>query len=174
MTFDLIINLTASFIALVVGLFWKDRFVPWLRSFLYRGIIVKGKWRILQEEMAVDGKELAVKRETYVDLNQYADTLSGSATSIATYSDKSQDFIVYDVRGEIKDRFVSVHFKVNDSTKIAYSSFLLEVVGDGHVMKGYRAFYGFKRQEIRAISCNWVSANSKKVTNPKIIDDIKN
>jgi hypothetical protein len=108
MTIDLGINLIASFIALIIGLFWKDRFVPWLRSILYRGIIIKGKWRIIQDELTVDGKEVAIKRETYVDLNQYADALSGTATSIATHQDGNQDFIVYDVRGEIKDRFVSI------------------------------------------------------------------
>jgi len=165
MTNDLLVNLAAAFIALLIGLFWKERIVPWLRKILYRGIIIHGKWRIEQAEQSVDGGEISTKREIYVDLVQRADNLSGTATSIATFSDGAQDFIIYDVHGEIKDRFVTIYLKVNDNSRIAYSSFLLEVVGNGQLMKGYRVFYGFKKQEIRAISCTWVNANSKKGIN---------
>lgn len=162
MTTDLLINLAASFIALLVGLFWKEKIVPWLRKLLYRGIIIHGKWRIEQADQPVDGGTISTKRDIYVDLIQRADVLSGTATSIASYEDGTQDFIIYDVNGEIRDRFVTIYLKVNDSSRIAYSSFLLEVVGNGQLMKGYRVFYGFKKQEIRAIGCTWVSANAKK------------
>lgn len=136
----------------VSSLFLKRVVLPNYRIYLYRGLDITGQWRVKQDQIAVDGEELSVKRETTVVLKQKGHDLEGRATSTALGGGAHQAIYTYAATGEIKDRFVMLSFKADDRDRIGYSSFLLEVVGDGRRMVGYRVFYALLRRKVSAIS----------------------
>jgi hypothetical protein len=88
-------------------------------------------------------------------ISQKAYLIKGAATANHVEAEKSIDVINYEISGHICDRFVSITFRNKDKTRIAYSIFLLEVRGDGTHMTGYRAFYGLRKETIRAVECTW-------------------
>ena len=59
----------------------------------------------------------------------------------------------YKVNGKIRDRFVWLELVNKNKNTIAYSYFLVEVVGDGTKMLGYRSFYALRKGEINAVEC---------------------
>jgi hypothetical protein len=162
----IVINVISSGIVLIIALTWNQWIVPWFKSLVYKGIKIDGTWKIEQSNQMVDGTALEIQRAIDINLQQNANELKGEAsariiqtipmnTQTPTNLDKSTNTVIfYDVKGEIKDRFVSLVLIPKEQNKIAYSVFLLEVVGDGNLLKGYRTFYGYKKLKICAIGCD--------------------
>ena len=151
---DLSINILAATICFTFGLAWKSILTPFFHELLYRGIRIEGKWEILPNQLTCDGTELKVVRSTIVNLNQKGFKVEGNATSIAIVDGKN-DMIHYRVKGEIKDRIVSITFYNTDNTRLAYSLFLLEVTSSGQTIQGYRVFYALIASKINSVSCIW-------------------
>lgn len=156
---DISIELIGSGLTLIIALFWQRGIIPFFENLVYRGIRIEGNWSLSQNNSTADGSNLKTSRETVLELKQKATRLTGTATSVLTNSDNSKDFIYYNVEGEVKDRFVTLYLKCRKKNRIAYSTFLLEIVSDGYCMKGYRTFYGLKRQKINATNCVLTKAN---------------
>jgi hypothetical protein len=165
------INVISSGIVLIIALTWNKWLLPWFKSLVYKGIIIDGTWKIEQATQMVDGSNLAVQRAIDINLQQNANELTGDASAriietqtitpstqnVETKQSKNLNTVIYyDVKGEIKDRFVSLVLRPKEQNKIAYSVLLLEVVGDGNTLKGYRTFYGYKKLKICAISCDLI------------------
>lgn len=151
---DISIELIGSGLTLIVALFWQKGIVPFFENLVYRGIRIDGNWTLQQQmKSTADGTTIGTKRDTVLEITQKATKISGTATSILKSDDSTQDFIYYTINGEVKDRFVTLILKCRKKDRIAYSTFLLEVVSDGYKMVGYRTFYGLKRQKINATSC---------------------
>lgn len=157
---DISIELIGSGLTLIIALFWQKGIVPFFENLVYRGIRIDGNWALSQQmDSTADGTSLGTSRETVLEITQKATKLSGTATSILTNSDSSKDFIYYTIQGEVKDRFVTLILKCRKMNRIAYSTFLLEIVSDGYIMKGYRSFYGLKRQKINATNCTLIKGH---------------
>lgn len=129
--------------------------LPLYQNFTYHGVRVDGTWCLDEAKITADGGTLSTVWMISATLRQTAYRISGVATAISVRENKTSDVINYIVAGNIRDRFVSLHFHNQDEHRIAYSGFLLEIVGDGATMKGYRAFYGLKKQVIRSIESTW-------------------
>lgn len=156
---DISIELIGSGLTLIIALFWQKGIIPFFENLVYRGIRIEGNWFLKQNNITADGSNLSTNRETVLELKQKATKLTGTAASVSTNNDNSKDFIYYTVEGEVKDRFVTLYLKCRKKNRIAYSAFLLEIVSDGYCMKGYRTFYGLRRQKINATSCTLIKAS---------------
>ncbi|HEY9000128.1 MAG TPA: hypothetical protein VIM89_02160 [Mucilaginibacter sp.] len=128
--------------------------IPFIETLLYKGIYIGEKWTIeMADDRTADQTTLSATRNTVLEIKQRANKLSGKATSSLIMDDETSDCIFYNIEGEIKDRFVTLFLKCSTKSRMAYSTFLLEIVSDGSLMKGYRTFYGLKRERINAIAC---------------------
>lgn len=153
----ILINVVSTGVVLIIALTWNKWIIPWVKSIVYKGIRINGTWTIEQSGTMVDGTQMAVQRHVDVILIQNANELKGNATArvISSENTKNQDVLYYQVKGEIRDRFVSLIFVPSEQSRILYSVFLLEVVSDGNLLKGYRTFYGHKKMAICALSCKF-------------------
>ncbi len=155
--YNLTIEITGSFIAFILAFFWYKSIIPEFEKIVYKGVKIGGEWKFIQAEKFADGTKPDVVREIIINIKQKAHRLEGNAKSIKTNEhNEITDVLTYDISGEISDRFVTLNFKSNDQIRVAYSNCLLEVVSMGHVMKGYRNFYGFKKEKICSVYCELI------------------
>ncbi|HRR08274.1 MAG TPA: hypothetical protein PLO56_06240 [Rhodothermales bacterium] len=152
---NIILGVVSGILTNAFSNYFKKTIIPYYQTIKYKGINIEGEWIVEHISTPTGGGTLRIKRKTIVRIEQKAHNLIGTANSVASFDDGTEDMLVYDVSGEITDRFAIVNFKVNDKTRIAYSSFLLEVTNDGHTLKGFRTFYGMQACTIRAIQCIW-------------------
>jgi hypothetical protein len=129
--------------------------LPAYRNYVYKGIRVDGDWIIFQSDKPADGESLTTKWILFATLEQKAYEISGSVTASHLEDSNPTDVINYYLDGRIFDRFLSLTLRTKDSSRIAYSTFLLEVTGDGSRMRGYRSFYGLRKGSIRSVACTW-------------------
>jgi len=151
---DISIELIGSGLTLIIAVLWQRGIIPFFENLIYKGIRVEGNWTISQSNVTADGSGISIERTTVIEIKQKANKLSGTATSIQTKENNTKDCIFYTVEGEVKDRFVTLFLKCRKKNRMAYSIFLLEIVSDGSIMKGYRTFYGLKREKINSIYCD--------------------
>jgi hypothetical protein len=130
--------------------------LPAYQDWKYEGMRIDGQWVLQHIGKAADGRNLESTTMS-ASLIQKAHSIQGSATAILDGKADAREIVVYKVTGEIRDRFVTLYLRAADRRRIAHSSFLLEVVGDGGRMEGTRAFYGLKQQAVRAIECAWTT-----------------
>jgi hypothetical protein len=150
---EIAIALISSLLAFVIAFIWQKGLIPFFENIVYKGIRIDGNWTVEQPNNTADGTTLSVSRKMSIELVQKASRLSGHATSFYDRNDGTRDTIFYSIEGEVKDRFVTLFLKCRKKNRMAYSTFLLEVVSDGHLMKGFRNFYGLKEQKINSVSC---------------------
>jgi hypothetical protein len=140
----------------VNGCTWlvRDQLLPLYLDWIYQGMRIDGNWALEHLGTAADGRGLAAATMS-ATLKQKAHSIGGIATAVLKNEDEADDVVTYKVTGEIRDRFVTLYLRATDKSRIAHSSFLLEIVGDGGCMEGCRAFYGLKQRSVRAIECAW-------------------
>ncbi len=146
-------------------------FLPKYRDLVYQGTRVSGTWVICQSNTPSDGDPLSTVWALSATLEQKAYVLKGNATASLVEKNLSLDAINYTVTGHIYDRFVVLMMRNNDPARIAHSTFLLEVKGDGNQMIGYRSFYGLYDENIRAVACKWkrgFTANAACFAQPEV------
>ncbi len=131
-------------IAILIGSRIFNRIVlPWYQSLIYSGILVEGQW--------YTGSVPNSTQEAKLELDQYAHRIKGIATytdgsTVNSFSEKVRTF---KVSGTLKDRFVLLTLEHTDRKRIGVTAYLLEVVGDGRIMKGGRVFYNVSGDEIK-------------------------
>jgi hypothetical protein len=152
---DLFKDILVSISAFLLGFFVKTLVIPWIETLTYKGVIIKGSWSVQQVEPNLLGITLSEIRFTQVELNQSAGKLSGQATSYRLENGAQKDRNSYNVTGMIRDRFVIINFTNSDKNKIAVSTFLLLVGGNGDSMEGPRSFYGSRNESLNAINTIW-------------------
>jgi hypothetical protein len=145
-------NLATAFVTNVV--------LPTYRSYVYKGVEVCGDWVIATTGDVLDREGLAEHWDLLASLEQKANEITGRATARRNRADGSEVVIGYSISGHIYDRILSLTFRTRDQALIAYSTFLVEVVGDGTEMRGLRTFYGLRRGGIRGIECVWRKGGS--------------
>jgi len=152
---SIIVGVATGVTANLVTYLFVTVWLPSYRNYVYRGIRVTGDWIISQSDMPADGERLTTKWVLSATLEQKAYVISGNVTATHLHDGEATDVINYDLDGHIFDRFLSLTLRTKDTTRIAYSTFLLEVTGDGSRMKGYRSFYGLRKGTIRSVECTW-------------------
>ena len=162
MDWSLLIAIVTGVTANAVCWFFVQHVTPIIQTFVYRGIKVSGTWIVEQPQLASDGSTLTTNWETTVVLSQHAHQLKGTAGAQRKLENEEEEkeVVHYNVSGRIVDRFAYLEFQNSDCKRIAHSSFLLEVIGDGSLMAGYRSFYGLKAYKIRSIETRWKRGRS--------------
>lgn len=155
--------LTGVFANLVTNLF-INVWLPAYRDYVYKGVRIQGDWILNQGQDTIDKNKLGNDWSVSITLNQKAYKLSGFGTAQRFSPDSNReviDIIYYDITGSIFDRLVFLYLRPQDKTRLAHSSFHVEVISDGNSMSGYRTFYGLKMNKIRAVD---VKLNRKSVS----------
>lgn len=152
---SIIVGVATGVTANLMTYLFVNVWLPSYRNYVYKGIRVSGDWIISQGQCPADGESLTVKWILSATLEQKAYEVCGQATATHFKEGTATDVINYDIHGHLFDRFLSITLRNKDVTRIAYSTFLLEVSGDGSRMLGYRSFYGLRMGTIRAVECTW-------------------
>lgn len=152
---SIVVGVTTGVVANLATHLFVNVVMPAYRKYVYQGIRVQGTWSLSQNQEVVDKKGLSRHWKVSATLKQQAYSISGYASAILVDEENASDIVNYEVVGHIYDRIVSFTFRVKDTSRLAHSSFLLEVTGDGAEMVGYRSFYGTKLKTIRATECVW-------------------
>ena len=141
-------GLITTFLLWLINNYWVKTFTPWYEKRVYRGVIIQGTWHLVDE---TDDDKDADPWGQYeiINLKQIAHRLKGSATLVPK---KGTDVgtIGLDVLGDISDRFVSLTLKSPTQSRLSYSVSLLEIVGDGNVLRGSTVIYDVSNEKISA------------------------
>ncbi len=127
--------------AAVVGLiavFVKQILIPWYRSITYDGVVIAGEWHCIDPGMS---------QEIIFNLRQRAGNIYGEATFIWDHErdDSVRMYEVvrkFNITGIVRDRFVQLTLLNGNPERFGVNSYLLELCGDGRIMKGTFSFYG--------------------------------
>lgn len=154
-----LLNIVSAIIFLLIGIYWKSKFIPWLSKYKYNGIYLNGQWEVLHEKKTSQGYNLTVNRKIIVFLNQTGNIIKGKAisTPLNNQDSKNYEFII---EGSINDGFVYISF--NSENKLTYvkTVYYLRVQGDGSNLDGYQIFYGTKKNEINSRKIQWKRINT--------------
>lgn len=121
----------------VIHVLWTKTIVPWYEQRVYKGVKIEGTWCLVDDSNDKDGHW--AQREI-LGLKQTAHRLTGSLTLLPKEGENS-DSIVLDAVGDISDRFVSLSFKSPIQDRLSYSVLLVEIVEDGHKLRGKTSMY---------------------------------
>lgn len=61
----------------------------------------------------------------------------------------------YKLKGELKDRFLTLTGRNTDNKSLGVNAILLEVIGDGKTMKGFSSRYSITSKEIKSHQIQW-------------------
>ncbi len=131
--------------------FWNDTVIPKYESHVYKGLNIQGTWEL------VDGPDDdgSWAQHEVMSLKQIAHRLSGTATLVPK-PDLNSETISLDVSGDISDRFVSLTFRSPIKNRLSYSVLLLEIVGDGNILRGSTAMYDVGKEVISSHEVEYV------------------
>jgi hypothetical protein len=120
--------LTSALLYICVRIF-RDLALPEIRELLYRGVDISGPWHWKN----------AHGDSAKIELTQKADVLTG----VYSYVNSSHqgDIKIFQVKGNVRDRFVQMTMQSADPKRLGALSYLLEVTGDGNLLKGCCSFY---------------------------------
>lgn len=126
--------ITSCLIFIVLQLFQK-RFLPWYQTIIYSGIKIAGEWT----SKATDDFVQDIKLE----INQSANNLEGVAIFVRkpTPINSMEQFRSFKLAGKIQDRFIHLIVINKNDNRLGLNLFLLEIVGDGRIMKGGHTYY---------------------------------
>ena len=155
---DILKDLAATAIIFIVGLTWKSTIYPFLQSVLYTGVDISGRWSVNQTGTTFLNEQLSVTRNTQVTLKQTAHRLSGKAESSVVSGGAGGMSNTYKITGKINNGLVLINFISVEKNKIAVSTFLLQVNGNGNEMDGDRLYRSSKTDKIDCIACQWTKS----------------
>ena len=129
-------GILASMAFSVLGVIYWKVIDPYLKTLLYNGSDIAGQWFAFPSEM---------QQNIEVVIIQKGAELKGRASFVVREGDKRagyfEDIRSFDLKGQIKDRFVTINGTCPDRSRIGAINFLLEVRGDGRQLIGYTCFY---------------------------------
>jgi nucleoside 2-deoxyribosyltransferase len=113
----------------------------------YRGVNVAGSWTVVfpKDEH---------RREITIELQQCGERLSGVSTHIKKSEEIRGDRVrTYKIEGRVYNRFVLINGMSANPQRLAINSFLLEITGDGQVMRGAVMAYSTVNTGIFSLPC---------------------
>jgi hypothetical protein len=116
---------------------------------------IEGRWKVNHIGDAIDGDELEASWSIEVVLKQAQSHLSGTATARCISGSSAGHNVSYNVRGVFAASIVDVAFQEASLSSRNRSVFLLQPIGDGTLLEGYRTFFGRNKNVIRVIACKW-------------------
>ena len=105
------------------------------------------------KERSIEDIKIAVENSDPVVTVWDCDRIIGFAISTDENDKESTHF---EIKGEVRERFVILALYVKDQSRLGYQCLLLEVVSDGNTMEGYRNVYGILMKQIRSVKCTLV------------------
>jgi hypothetical protein len=140
--------------------YFRSTLIPYLADRTYRHIDLSDKdWRIVHAGSPINGEKLESEWKTSICIRQTGDKIKGEATTSCTKGSKMGTQRNFDVTGTVNNGIVLLSMRNKDRSIKSHSAFLLQVVGEGNVLQGYRLFYGMNRNEINGTRCNIIRGN---------------
>jgi hypothetical protein len=119
-----------SFVALI-----KNTLIPRYRAMIYDGIVIDGKWVSITDHKRAT-------QEYYLELNQKADSITGTVVSYKKHKDaERKDCETFVLKGRVKNRLFFGEMAPTDSNRLGQICFLLDIVKDGAELSGNTVFY---------------------------------
>jgi hypothetical protein len=148
-------GIVASMLAAWFVKIFSDGILPYFQRVLYKQIETDGDWIVRHTADPVDGDGLESLWTLRSSLKQAGQTISGTAHATCIRGSSNGKQVSYKVRGRISNGVVDMTFIEASASSRNRSVFLLELIGDGACLTGYRLFLGRQNNEIRAIRCEW-------------------
>ncbi|RTR40152.1 hypothetical protein EKG38_05375 [Shewanella canadensis] len=130
--------ITASILLMIKNLFVSS-FIPWYRHVMYKGTKIDGAWY-----------QYANAQKTLMELSQECEVITGKATvhSLSPNNDYFDDLKTYNIKGNISERFITLNLTHTDQQRIGIITQLLQLEGDGTLLKGKASWYAPRMSEI--------------------------
>lgn len=123
--------ITSSVIYLCIQIFQKI-IKPWYQDFIYSGVRIDGQW--INQKTFREGDTI---QDELLDIKQHAYKIIGTRTITKRYQSKEGiEIKIFNVKGQIKDRFVYLISENTDCKKIGVSCGLYEVKCGGDELQG--------------------------------------
>ena len=113
--------------------------MPWYRNLIYKGINLEGAWYLHTESQKI-----------LLEIKQNSESITGKATAhaITPKKDHFDSLKTFDVKGSIHERFLLLTFLHTDTKRIGIVTQLVQIEGDGTVMKGTGSWYAPRKSKI--------------------------
>jgi hypothetical protein len=116
---------------------------------------IEGKWRVVHVGEPWDGDLLEASWTIEVELFQDSNKVHGEATARCIAGSSEGTTVQYLARGAFLANIVDLALQDVRSSSRNRSVFLLQVIGDGSCMEGFRTFLGRNKNTLRVIQCKW-------------------
>jgi len=140
--------ITAFIIHLLILMFNKI-ILPWYRELVYSGVEIKGGWKVSSDYGQGNSQVVAI------NLSQKASSINGKATIVKSSNGKVVETTMMAIVGSIKDRLFNVTLIPIEKKRVGISISLLEVVGNGNIMRGSACWYDSSAAVIKTESTEW-------------------
>jgi len=152
---EIIAGVIITFVVALIVHFYKNAFLPYLSSSVYKSFPLTGIWIVDHIGDPVDGEELDLEWVTTLNLQQRGTTILGKAglKCIDGPDGHKNKELLFDVRGKINSHILNLALYDTKNGKRQSSSFMLQMQGNGEQFQGYRLFFGYKKNTVRAIEC---------------------
>jgi len=113
--------------------------IPWYQHLIYKGINLEGAWYLQTESQKI-----------LLEIKQNSESITGKATAHALNQKKDHfdDLKTFDVKGSINERFLLLTLLHTDTKRIGIVTQLLQIEGDGTLMKGTGSWYAPRKSKI--------------------------
>jgi hypothetical protein len=127
------------------GQIFRRVVLPWYRELIYRGLDIAGEWEITNTS----------SQRATVTLEQHADRLKGRCTFVRSRPTVHafEDVRTMSVSGSVQDKLVELSFRYENRSRIGAGVFLLEIAGDGRMMRGQQAMWSVTTNRIVSHDC---------------------
>lgn len=140
--------------------FYNAAILPYLSQQTYKHITIGDTpWYVEHIGKPIDNEDTESIWSVKVSLKQLGQTISGTANSTCVSGVSPGKQVTYIVNGKFSNGVLDISFNEKDSASRNRSCFLMQVIGEGNVLEGYRLFLGRNKNDIRAIKCKWVREN---------------
>jgi len=136
-------GLISGYALYILAALFRRIILPWYRNTIYKGLSISGTWQLQSDDYQ--------RRDITFQINQKADALRGLSTHVLREGQNdrlSERVRTYALDGTIHDRFVIITGRPIEASRIGAMTFLLEVLGDGTVMKGFGSGYSSSLMKI--------------------------
>lgn len=130
--------ITASILLLIKSIF-TNSLIPWYRHITYKGIKLEGSWY-----------QYTNNQKILLELTQHCEYIKGKATvhALVQREDHYDSLKTFDVSGYISERFLLITLKHTDKRRLGLVTQLVQIDGDGTVLKGQGSWYAPRKSEI--------------------------
>jgi hypothetical protein len=138
---------------------FSSAILPYISQQTNPHICIADKWTVKHLGQPTDGDGLQAEWKVLIDLKQHGLSVYGNAIAECTKGTSTGKTVDYSASGTFSNNVLDLTLAEKGNSHRNRSIFMLQLIGEGNKLEGYRLFLGRNKNDIRAIPCVCVRSN---------------